>query len=181
MQCMEGRGHCPYAVYGGQRSLSICSVWRAEVTVHMHCMEGRGHCPYEVYGGQRSLSICSVWRAEVTVHMHCMEGRGHCPYEVYGGQRSLSIRSVWRAEVTVHMQCMEGRGHSWWQCIVSTLDAVYPLFLGCLNHDIRLVGGYSQYEGRVEVCYNNTWGTVCDDRFDSNEAIVICKQLGHTG
>eukprot|EP00731_Ephydatia_muelleri_P017374 Em0010g472a len=86
----------------------------------------------------------------------CMEGRGHCPYAVYGGQRSLSICSVWRAEVTVHMQC-------------------------CLNHDIRLVGGYSQYEGRVEVCYNNTWGTVCDDRFDSNEAIVICKQLGHTG
>ena len=138
----------------------------------MQCMEGRGHCPYVLYGGQRSLSICIVWRAEVTVHMHCMEGRGHCPYALYVGQRSLSICSVWRAEVTHGGNVL---------CQLWMLCKHTPLFLGCLNHDIRLVGGYSQYEGRVEVCYNNTWGTVCDDRFDSNEAIVICKQLGHTG
>ncbi|XP_053378756.1 macrophage scavenger receptor types I and II-like [Mercenaria mercenaria] len=45
--------------------------------------------------------------------------------------------------------------------------------------DIRLVGGNSALEGRVEIRYNNTWGTVCDDGFDRKAAKVICHMLGY--
>lgn len=48
----------------------------------------------------------------------------------------------------------------------------------CVQGGIRLVGGSTAREGRVEVCNNNAWGTVCDDQFGTNDARVACRQLG---
>ena len=48
----------------------------------------------------------------------------------------------------------------------------------CTNGDIRLVDGETSNEGRLELCFNNHWGTVCDDDFDSVEAALVCRLLG---
>ena len=53
---------------------------------------------------------------------------------------------------------------------------------------MRLVDGSVDYEGRVEVCINRVWGTVCSGRYryygyynywDLSDAKVVCRQLGH--
>lgn len=59
----------------------------------------------------------------------------------------------------------------------------------CVDGDVRLEGGQTDYEGRVEICVNKVWGTICSlntrswwwygfhwNRPDSD---VVCKQMGH--
>ena len=44
---------------------------------------------------------------------------------------------------------------------------------------MRLVDGAYSHEGRVEICINGVWGTICDEEWGNNDAKVACRQLGY--
>ena len=61
-----------------------------------------------------------------------------------------------------------------------------PVITNCEDGAVRLVGGSTALEGRVEICLNDVWGTVCQTsspwsfNFGAIEAHVVCDQLGFT-
>ena len=48
----------------------------------------------------------------------------------------------------------------------------------CHSGDVRLAGSSDPLRGRVEVCVNETWGTICEEFWDTNDTSVLCRQLG---
>ena len=50
---------------------------------------------------------------------------------------------------------------------------------GCEDGEVRLQDGIDSSNGRVEVCQYRTWGTVCTEKWDRNDAKVVCRQLGY--
>ena len=72
--------------------------------------------------------------------------------------------------------------------LLGTID-INTTMANCEDGDVRLVGGSTQYEGRVEVCINKAWGTVCSSKFSSwwskyyhwetPDSNVVCRQLGY--
>ena len=43
---------------------------------------------------------------------------------------------------------------------------------------MRLAGGETEAEGRLEICGSKRWGTVCDNQWTVNHTAVVCRHLG---
>ena len=69
-----------------------------------------------------------------------------------------------------------------YHCFLLCSDPTTPAG-NCRDGALRLMGGDNPLEGRVEICINNAWGTICENTFDQDDADVICRQLGviHNG
>ena len=52
-----------------------------------------------------------------------------------------------------------------------------PMF-NCTHGDIRLESGKNDREGTLRVCISGVWSTVCNSGWNSQDAAVICRQLG---
>ena len=48
----------------------------------------------------------------------------------------------------------------------------------CKDRDLRVVDGENVRQGRVEICYNQAWGTICDRVYGDVAAGILCQELG---
>ena len=55
---------------------------------------------------------------------------------------------------------------------------IVTIFEECVNGEVRLVNGSSDIQGRVEICLDGVFGTVCNEAWDNADAAVVCRQLG---
>jgi len=168
---------CPHRGWGQQncehrKDVSVSCNTHVRLVGGSSQREGR----LEVHHNGTWGTVCDNKFTNAAVRVVCyMLGFGYVG-QVIGNRYGAGSGPIWLVNVQcngIETDIRDCRHGGWGQHNCERNKAVS---VSC-NTSVRLVGGPSPREGRLEVYYNGTWGTVCDDYFSDSAARVVCYML----
>ncbi|KAJ8246195.1 hypothetical protein GJAV_G00264760 [Gymnothorax javanicus] len=169
--------HCQHPGYGKHN----CSHRRdaAVVCAKVRLVDGDGQCSGRVevlHDGQWGTVCDDGWNTTNT-DVVCREMGCGTALDILGSTHfGIASGPIWLDDVTC-----SGDEPSLTQCQHSeygkhNCDHYEDVALRCTG-PVRLVNGFDECAGTVELFHGGTWGTVCGNNWDINEAEVVCRQL----
>ncbi|XP_029900924.1 lysyl oxidase homolog 3B isoform X2 [Myripristis murdjan] len=135
-------------------------------------------------------TVCDDRWSLLSASVVCRElGFGSAKEALTGARMGQGMGPIYMNEV----KCL-GTEKSIWNCPFKNITSedcqhVEDAAVRCnvpymgLEHSIRITGGRTRYEGRVEVTVSDSngtqsWGLICGEGWGTKEAMVVCRQLG---